>query len=90
MAAHFSFKEDSNKGQNEIFVLDRWVQKEGERNENLFTAPHIVPQRPVHDERRTGSAPQNCPNPLGPDSELTLLPASPVTLPKLNNLRTLG
>lgn len=46
MAAHFSFKEDANEGQNEILVLGTRAKKEGEGNENLLTAPHTYLQGP--------------------------------------------
>lgn len=45
VAAHFSFKEDSNEGKNEILVLGRWVEKECEINEHLSTVPHIIPPK---------------------------------------------
>lgn len=45
VAAHFSFKEDSNEGKNEIVVFGRWVEKECERKENLSTASHIIPPK---------------------------------------------
>lgn len=35
VAAHVSFKEDSNEGQDEILGLGRRVEKEGKGHENL-------------------------------------------------------